>query len=206
MEAALKDFEEWAATLTPVETTYYAIFDNTSGKVTAIYPNHAAVDIKNKILIDREIAESVFEGKTTLDSYIVDLTSANLEFVEIQTLTKIDDVLHRVIDKQWTDVIDNDVFLTYDKSLNCLTIELAKKYNGTREVDGVQSKKVHWTGSTEMLFLLTNYNDPNYLIHSISVTLEQLVNQKKVINDLVLPDKFSVYTRRLFKNYIIEEL
>jgi hypothetical protein len=160
----------------------------------------------NKISIDREIAESVFEGKTTLNSYVVDLTSANLEFIEIQMLTKIDDVLHRVIDKRWTDVIDNDVFLTYNKTVNCLTIELAKKYNGTREVAGVQSKKVHWTGSTEMLFLLTNYNDPNYLIRSISITLDQLVDQKKIIADLVLPDKFSVYTRRLFKNYIIEEL
>jgi hypothetical protein len=206
MEAALKDFEDWVATLTPVETSYYAIFDTDSGKVTAIYPDHAAADINNKISIDREIAESVFEGKTTLNSYVVDLTSANLEFIEIQMLTKIDDVLHRVIDKRWTDVIDNDVFLTYNKTANCLTIELAKKYNGTREVAGVQSKKVHWTGSTEMLFLLTNYNDPNYLIRSISITLDQLVDQKKIIADLVLPDKFSVYTRRLFKNYIIEQL
>jgi hypothetical protein len=205
MEAALKDFEEWAATLTPVETTYYAIFD-TSGKVTAIYPDHAAAEIENKIPVSRDIVESVIEGKTTVHSYKIDLTSANLEFIEIQTLTKIDDVLHRIIDNQWTDVIDNDVFLTYDNTAKCLTIELAKKYNGTREVTGIQSKKVHWSGSTEMLFLLTNYNDPNYLIRSISVTLDQLVDQKKIITDLELPNKFSVYTRRLFKNYIIEQL
>jgi hypothetical protein len=206
MEDTLKDFDTWIETLPPITVEYYVIFDPTTGKITGIYPDHAATEIKNKILIDTDIAESVFEGKITLNSYMIDLTSDNLEFIEIQTLNKIDDVLHRVVDKQWTNKIDNDVFLTYDRTQSIFIVELAKKYNGTRIVEDVQSKKVHWTGSTEMLFLLTAYNDPNYLNYSISVTLDELIEKKKVIDNIVLPKKFSVYTRRLFKNYIIEEL
>jgi hypothetical protein len=206
MEDTLKDFDTWIETLPPITIEYYVIFDPTTGKITGIYPDHAATEIKNKILIDTATAESVFEGKISLNSYMIDLTSDNLEFIEIQTLRKIDDVLHRVIDKQWTTEIDNDVFLTYDRIKSTFTVELAKKYNGTRIVEGVQSKKVHWTGSTEMLFLLTAYNDPNHLNYSISVTLDELIEKKKIIDNIILPKKFSVYTRRLFKNYIIEEL
>jgi hypothetical protein len=67
-------------------------------------------------------------------------------------------------------------------------------------------KKVHWSGETELLFFLTEYNDPNYLIYSIPVRLNELIKQQKIVNNIVLPEKFSVYTRRLFKNYIVEEI
>jgi hypothetical protein len=208
MEAALKDFEEWAATLISTKIEYYAIFDPGSGKVTGIYPDHAAKDIQHKILINDAIAESVFEGKTTLNSYVVDLTSANVEFIETETLIKIDDVLHKVIDsRQQLSQIDNDIFLIYDRTGSSITIELSKIYNGTRNSGGVLlPKNVHWSGETELLFFLTEYNDPNYLIYSIPVRLNELIKQKKIVDNIVLPEKFSVYTRRLFKNYIVEEI
>ena len=208
MEAALKDFEDWAATLISTKIEYYAIFDPANGKVIGIYPDHAAKDIQHKILINDTIAESVFEGKTTLNSYVVDLTSANVEFIETETLIKIDDVLHKVIDsKQQLSQIDNDIFLIYNRTGLSITIELTKIYDGTRNSGGVLSpKKVHWSGETELLFFLTEYNDPNYLIYSIPVRLNELIKQQKIVDNIVLPEKFSVYTRRLFKNYIVEEI
>jgi hypothetical protein len=206
MEEALTDLQSWLESLPAVEVSYYAIFDSKTGQVTGIYPEYAARDIENKILIDKEIAESVFDGRTTSHSYIVDLTTASLEFIEVQTLTKIDDVLHRIVDKKWSTVVDNDVFLTYDRANKTLTFELSIKYNGTRAVKNVTSKRVHWNGSTEMLFLITSYNDPNGLFYTASATIDSLIENKKVLFDVELPVHFSVYTRRIFKNYVIEEL
>jgi len=205
MEAELKDFQEWMQSLPALEVQYYAVFDN-SGEVTGIYTAHSAKEFDNKIAIDKEIAESVFEGKTTLRSYVVDLTSANLEFVEIRSLIKIDDVLHRVIKKQWSEEVDNDVFLTYNRKDRCLIIELSSKYNGSKIINNVELKKIHWAGNTEMSFLLTHYNDPNWLVCTVSVTIDELISNKKIISNIDLPIEFSVYTRRLFKNYIVEEL
>lgn len=206
MEAALNDFESWIATMQPTTVEYYAIFDPTNGKITGIYPDHAAKDIVNKLLIDADIAESVFEGKTTLHSYVVDLTSASVEFVEIQSLTTIDDILYSIPHKKYFDETNNDIFVTYDKIKSIITIELAKKHNGTRELPGILAKKLHWVDTTKMTFFLTEYNNPNYLYYSIELVLEELVEKKKVIDNIVLPKKFSVYTRRLFKNYIVEEI
>lgn len=205
MEAALKDFQQWMASLPVPEMQYYAVFDN-SGAVTGIYTARSAEKFENKIAIDREIMESVREGKTTLQSYVVDLTSANLELVKIQSLAKIDDVLHRVVDRQWTTEVDNDVFLTYNRKDKCLILELSSKYNGSKLVENVRPKKVHWSGTTELSFLLSHYNDPNWLVDIVSVNLDELINNQKIISNIELPVDFSVYTRRLFKNYVVEEI
>jgi hypothetical protein len=205
MEAALKDFQEWMASLPAPEIQYYAVFDNL-GSITGICSGHSAEKFDNKIAIDREIAESIIEGKTPFRSYKVDLTSANLELIEIQALAKIDNVLHRVVNKQWSVEIDNDIFLTYNRNNKCLIIELSSKYNGTKIVENIQPKTVHWAGTTELLFLLSHYNDPNWLVDIVSVKLDELINNKKVINNVELPIDFSIYTRRLFKNYVVEEI
>ena len=219
MEAALKEFEEWIASLPVTEIQYYAIFDN-SGAVTGIYPDHAAKEINNKIAIDRDIAESVFEGKTTVHSYKVDLTSASLEFIEIHALRKIDDVLHRVVNHNWCRVQFNDIFLTYNRKEQCLTFELSSRYNGTKIVsnegppkvsrpdfkESTPFKNIHWVNDTEMLFLFTHFNDPHYLDCSIVIKIQELIKNKKVIDNIDLPKNFSVYTRRLFKNYVVEEI
>jgi len=207
MEAAITDFQQWVASLPVTEVSYYAVFDN-FGAVTAVYPNHAAEFIENKILIDNDVAESILNGSTTMSSYVVDLTNANLEFIEVRSLTKIDDVLHRIVNSKWSTVEFNDIFLTYNRQEKCLTIELSASFNGTK-VTGNESaplKKIHWVNSTEMLFLFTHYNDPHFLDKSISVKMHELIENKKVVNNLELPKNFSVYTRRLFKNYVIEEI
>jgi hypothetical protein len=206
MESAINDFQDWLLSFPPIEVSYYAIFDD-SGAVTAMLSEHSAKDIKNKILIDREIAESVIEGKTSLSSYMVDLTSATLEFIEIHALKKIDDVLHRVTNYKWSRVQFNDIFLTYNRKNKCLTIELSSRYSGTKvDSNEGQSKKIHWVDDTEMLFLFTYFNDPHCLDCSVSVKIQELVNNKKVIDNIDLPKNFSVYTRRLFKNYVVEEI
>ena len=101
---------------------------------------------------------------------------------------------------------DNDVFLTYDKLNKTLTFELSIKYNGTKVVEDVATKKIHWSGSTEMLFLITTYNDPNGLYYTAEISIESLIENKKILTNIDLPEDFSVYTRRIFKNYVIEKI
>ena len=54
-----------------------------------------------------------------------------------------------------------------------------------------------------MQFFITEYNDPNLLFETVSVTINDLTGNHKLITGFNYP-KFSVYTRRLFKNYVIE--
>lgn len=196
METSLKDFEEWVKSLPVVEIKYFALFDPSNGKVKGIYPNHSVPDTNSKIEIDEEIAQSILEGRTSLGSFIVNTEDNKLEIVEIKNLTKIDDVLHRIIDSQWSDINDPDIILLSNKKNKKIKIELSEKF--------YKSRKIYWNGNTEMSFLITEYNDPNALYDIVSITIDELFN-KKVVEFLVdFPQEFSVYTRRIFKNYILQ--
>lgn len=196
MEAALKDFEEWMKSLPVIETKYYAVFDPATGKVSGIYPDHSCPDTVSKIEIDEEISRSVVEGKTTLNSYIVDTENESLEFIETKSLTKIDDVLHRVIEEQWSENQDFDIIIIANREKNFLKIELDEKF--------YKSRKILWDGNTEMLFLITDYNDPNGLYNVISITINKLFDEKYLEFPIDFPKEFSIYTRRIFKNYILK--
>jgi hypothetical protein len=193
MESAIKDFIEWMQNLPSEEIKYYAVFDPASGNVSGIYPAHSCPSVSNKIEVDEEIAQSVLEGKTLLNSYIVNTDDNSLEIIENKSLTKIDDVLHRIIDSYWADISDPDVIISiFPKKM---IIKLSDKF--------YKSRKIYWDGSTEMLFLVTDYNDPNGLHEIFSTTINHLFNSKTVEFEINFPKDFSIYTRRIFKHYII---
>lgn len=195
MEAAIKDFIEWAQTLPVKNTKYYAVFDSSSGQVLGIYPDHSCLDTNSKIEIDEEMAQSVLEGKTQLNSYVVNTEDNCLEIVENKSLTKIDDVLHRIIDNQWAEIADPDVTVTICKENNKLKLQLSDKF--------YKSRKIYWDGNTEMLFLITDYNDPNGLYSLFSTTVNKLFDSKILEFNVEIPDDFSIYTRRIFKKYVM---
>jgi len=122
----------------------------------------------------------------------IDFESDTLEIIEIKSLIKIDDVLHRIIDSRWADSKDPD--LTISVKDNNLIFSLSDK---------VKSKKrIHYNGDTIMDFYITEYNDPNILFEKFSIQLNQLIDEEKSFQ-IKLPQKFSVYTRRIFKKYIL---
>lgn len=195
MEAALKDFDEWMKTLIIDEIKYYAVFDPSTGRISGVYPDHSAPDVASKIEVNQEIAESILEGVTTLDSYVIDIDSGHLEIIELKSLTKIDDILHRIIDEKWSSITDADVLLISDRKNKKITIKLSEKFYAAR--------KIYWDGNTEMCFFFTEYNDPNSLYEIVSLTIDQLFDGRSINLELTLPEEFSVYTRRIFKNYVI---
>lgn len=190
------DFDEWVRlqNSTPIEE-YYAVY-NEEGLVTSIVPFTATTNLKNTVKIDTEIAHLVFDGVESLFSFRVNI--ATKEFFKVNRfiafgLTKIDDVLHRIIDKKWARIDETpDLVVNYNRKEKCLKFLLNEKYNAT-----------NWEGETEMIFLVTQYNDPNQLIELLKVNVGDLFKKNFKLD---LPEKFSVYTRRIFKNYVFEEV
>jgi hypothetical protein len=201
------DFDKWLANFKFVDPEYVAVFDEYSGVVISVGPIHAFENEKNKIPIDRETAESIIEGKIKIGSCIIDLGANTLQIAEIKNIFKIDDVLHRVVSNEYADFDKPDLFIKYHSKKKSLKIELSEELGGTKKLpkqfQPVSPKKIIWDGQTEMDFLITDYNDPNVIYDMISVKINSLVG-KSIIVENVDYDNFSVYTRRLFKNCIIE--
>jgi hypothetical protein len=190
--------------LPPVE--FFAVFDPISGAITAVGPKSAFLTEEYKIPMDQEVAEMIIEGKINLNSCSVDITGDSYVISETRALYKIDDVLHRIVEITHAEFDKPNVFLTYKS--NSLTLELTEEYGGTKKLpkkfQPVKKKKINWAGNTDMNFLITDYNDPNVLYKPFSIKISDLVGKKFVLKNLELPTKFSVYTRRLFKNYVLE--
>lgn len=201
------DFDDWIKTFTPKPIKYFAIFDPNDGLVTGVYPETVLTEKKFAVEIDNETAILIQEGKLQLSSCFVNLDSGNFEIAEIKVLNKIDDVLHRIIDKKWSLSEDNeDLYVTYDSKKSTIKFELSSKYNGTRKSKTSTKRKIHWDGSTTITFLITEYNDPNELLDVVKFTINDLIKKSKSVKiKTKLPKKFSVYTKRIFPNYVFEE-
>lgn len=201
------DFDQWLVNYKPQEITYVAVYDPQTGAVKSVGPSHAFENETNKISIDNEIAESIIEGKIKISSCVIDPSEQTLEIAEVKNIFKIDDVLHRIINKKYSDIEKNDLYLTYNKKNKTLKIELSEELRGTKKLpkkfQPVKVKKVVWDGETQMDFLITDYNDPNLLFEMFSVKINDLIEKSVTIKNIDYTD-FSVYTRRLFKNCVIE--
>ena len=165
-ETVLKNY-----TLPPIE--YMVVFNNETGEILKVGPSYAFTEDKYKISIDNELATRLIEGQIRMSSCAVNVRSGKLEIAEVKSVRTIDDILHRIIDRRWTDMTDPDVFLTYDTTTNKLTVELSKYYGGNRllpdQEEPTVARKIIWDGDTVMKFLITGYNDPNVLYEMISI-------------------------------------
>jgi hypothetical protein len=190
------DFSSWFNDISIDPVVYEAVYDNITGQVISVGPSHAFINENYKLVIDSEIAERIINGNINIRSCVVDIHNGVMEIAEIKSVFKIDDVLHRVISKEYSEIENPDVMITHCRKSNQLTISVSSDYNGTR--------KIVWSGDTVMNFLITDYNDPNMLYTMVSVKVSDLLDNPFTVDNLEVPDKFSVYTRRLFKNYVIE--
>lgn len=196
------DIYEWFRTYKPEPVVYLAQFDPSTGKINAVGPSHAFPENVSTIEIEAEVAEMIIEGRINIDTCSVDVTGDELVLSETRAVYKIDDVLHRIVELEHAKFDKPNIYITYENKT--LTIELTEEFGGTRAVENPKKKKINWAGNTEMNFLISDYNDPNVLYNVFAITLSSLSGDKVVIENLELPEKFSIYTRRLFKNYVLE--
>jgi hypothetical protein len=198
------DFDQWYLNWKPTPVDYVAVFDPQTGAVLSVGPSHAFINEKHKVPIDKEMAESIISAEIKISSCLVDINSNSLEIAEIKSVYKIDDVLHRIILKEYTDQKKPDIYLTYKSKNKTLKIELSEELGGTKKpAVAVKQRKIVWDGDTEMVFLITDYNDPNVLFETISIKIKDLIGKSKLFKDID-HNHFSVYTRRLFKNYVMD--
>jgi hypothetical protein len=197
------DFDFPQIELAPIN--YVAVFDKETGAVISIGPEDSFKDVENKISVDKEFFIDVVECRVNIHNCFIDFYDLKLEVKEIKNLYKIDDVLHRIPESKFVDFIDADIYATYNSSAGQLIIELTERFHGTRSLveTDVKKQKTIWSGDTQLNFFITEYNDPHKLIKAVSINLDNLINDPYVL-DLHLPEKFSIFTRRLFKKYIME--
>jgi hypothetical protein len=190
--------------------TYVAVFDEITGQILAVGPTHAHKEEKNKIQIDNEIAEMIIEGKINLFNCAIDLRDFSFELVERKLVSKIDDVLHRIVDSEWSPIDRPDIVISYDDDTSSFTFELTEEFGGTyvlpEKYQPVTKRKVLWDGDTSLNFYFTEYNDPNILYSKHSILLKNLIDSKITIDGVEFPEKFSIYTRRVLKNYILKRI
>lgn len=188
-------FDEWIKTVEVPEETYFFEFD-LDGNVIALHPGPDVDYIKNKIQIDLDVALGIYDRGETLRHYKVDVVSGRVIKVNLASITglsKIDDVLHRVIDKKWSKISKPDVSIEYNRTDSLLTFKINPLL-----------KTIEWQGDQDMVFLITEYNDPNVLQEMISFNVNELVKYPQRFT-LTLPEKFSIYTRRIFDKYTYED-
>ena len=188
----------------PVE--YVATFDPNTGRVISVGPSVAFRDEVHKLVIDTETALSIIEGKILLSMCSVNLLEQILEVTQVRHIFRIDNLLHRVIDIKYSKFNNIDMYITNNGDE--FVFELSENHGGTRKTDipnKKQKQTLLWNGETVLNFFVTDYNDPNVLYQNIEFPLSDLSKHKVVVKkDRNLPKDFSVYTRRLFKNYVIE--
>ena len=193
------DFDEWIKNFVPVEPEYYAIYDKDSGVVTGIYPEHSSRHLENRLKVDRELAESIFSGKLNMSNCFVDFDSdsESLEIVQVHCLRKIDDILHRIVDKTYSAITKADIVVRHYVKGKKIRFELT---------DFFTNRKVRWSGDTELRFILCAYNDPHKIYQVISFTLAELSSSRKEYKLKFNEEKFSVFTTRVLKTYTLETI
>lgn len=200
----IEDFDKWLAEYKPPPTKYVAVFNPSTGKVISVGPDFAFQNEEHKVYIESNLAISIIEAEIQIEKCMIDINSGELEIAEIKTLAKLDDVLHRIISTEYSDIEKPDIYLTHNKKSKTLKIQLSEEFGGTKkQKQKINPRKFVWDGSTEMNFIITDYNDPNLIYDMFNVTINELVGATFTIKNIDY-DNFSVYTRRLFKNYVIE--
>jgi hypothetical protein len=175
---------------------FFAFYNEQDGSVSEIFPGFPLDTDKKFVKVDLDIVESLELGKSNIFSYYVNTQEYPPQFQKKENnnflLTKIDNVLHRVIEKKWANVKNSDVVITYNKKSEELEFKISPLI-----------KDIKWPGEQEMIFLITGYNDPNRVKKMIRFTVDELSSYPQ-IHKIKLRSKFSIFTRRLFKNYTLE--
>lgn len=190
------------------ESVFCAVFDPLTGEVTCVGPTIALKNVEHKIPLEDEIGEMIIDGKINIFNCAVDIRNMSFQLLEKKAVVKIDDVLHRIVNKKWTDIDNPDIFLSLSYSKKTLTIQLTEEFGGTfklpKKYQPVIKRKILWHGDTILDFYVTAYNDPHILYSKHSIYLKDLVGKKIVLKDITASENCSVYTRRVLQNYLIE--
>jgi hypothetical protein len=187
---------------------YQAAYDPHDGTIQAIGPHGSLAAYKYVINIDTELAEQAMDAKIPLHLLAVDFEKDPVECVLIKNVeNKIDDILHRIIEYKWSKIKSPSVVVEYNQQEKTITFGLTKHYDGqyvfNKRLKKIKPKLIRWQGDTLMHFYATNYNDPHVSYYSWAFDIDTLRSKNIVYNDIILPETFSIFTRRLLDDYVL---
>ena len=201
------EFQTWVKQLQETKNKYSAIFDPNTMKLKRVGPSYALEHEDNCLEIDADIAERILSGEIRIHSCFLDTDNNKINIAETRHLIKIDDVLHRVPLTNWSDITNPDIYIVLNYNQKKITIDMNVKWNGTfnsTNQTNIKTRKLVWSGDTMLEFLITDYNDPNIIYDSFSFYVQDLINTQLEFKINVPHKKISVYTKRIFKNYIMD--
>lgn len=201
------EFEQWLESLKNIEIKYSAVYDPNTMKFLKIGPSHALEGEDNCIEVQKDIAERILSGEVNIHSCYLDIKNNEVAITETKKLLSIDDILHRIPSLEWSSTDEYDVYLKFDKENKLITLQLGAQWGGTYKNfsnEILDDRRIQWSGDTMMEFLITDYNDPNIVHDFFSVPIDSLMNNDFQYDVTIFDQEVSIYTRRIFKNYVVE--
>jgi len=201
----LTDFDNIIQEYLKKEIVYCAKFNVDTGSVSQLGPkNSFDPEETNLIEVEKNTAELILSGDVPLGTCFVDVVTQTFEIIETKSITKIDDVLHRVVDINWTTIDFPDVYVNCKD--NKIIVELAEELGGTYKnpIESRPRRKVFWSNDTVLSFLVTSYNDPHIVYHELTCKLQDLLQGPVQFDNIEYNKQCSLYTRRMFKNYVMD--
>ena len=181
------------------EVRYCLGFNPVRGKIIGLYPTTSNLKPKNTVEIPTEVADKLLEGILRPEELLVDPKTKNLIFADNSEQTD-STVIYRIPNAQFNSIEDPDLIISY-KGTN-LTVELSARLGGTYGKISENIAKLQYPEGMIIRLLVTRYNNPNMIIEVLKIPIEKMYNS--VYNlDIVLPKKFSVFTRKIFQEYIL---
>jgi len=176
-----------------IDKQYWAVFDIDTRKISGIYPSHSVNDISNKVKIDDDLVKKIHRGEVQLINCYVDLDFSSLSV--INDTSNFDDNLYKIPEK-----------LIFEKKMseeNKISFDILIVYHKEQKIAEIKVNEHLRTTvcSKQMNFIFSNYNDPNIWHHILSVNIN---DKNTIFYDVELPTQFSVFTKRIFKKYILE--
>lgn len=183
---------------------YSASYDPITGKVKRVGPSISFAEEKYKIDLNKDIAESILTAEVSISNCYVDIVSGAFEIIEHKRITKIDDVIHRIPLLEYSDDKNFDIYITVNGQKQTIQFELSHSLGGTKKTSENFTRNVYWNGDTIMNFYLTRYNDPHWIYEQFDIKLSDLDKKSVTFKNVNVTKKFSLFTRRLLKNYVME--
>ena len=199
----LIDFDVWLANFKQSPPKYRVTYNPETGTILGLGPDHAVKDGELSVPVDSDLAEQIFAGELQLHTCHVDLKEHKFVVSEEKQVFTVDEFLHRIPDKKYSVIEDVDCYITYVAKKKTIKIQLSKSLGGTKS--NKQNKKIknNWIEHDLVLFL-TDYNDPNIFYEIIKTPIKELIGNTVVVPNITVPERFSIFTRRIFKNYVVE--
>jgi len=177
---------------------FRAVFDDT-GKILSVGPEDATTHLFNQIPIDKQIVDELISGNLGLDSIFVDFDKdgvLSVQVAQVQSIINVDNILHQVnIYPKSPDNKIADILISVNLEQKTITFNFIKK---------IVTRKTEWSPEMFMSFLVTGYNDPNEIYEILNFQFEEINTGPKIFENVEIPQNFSIYTRRIFKEYIVE--